>query len=95
MHNLQIAPRFDDSLTYLYAEHVRVDREKSSIALWDDSGITEIPIAAIRVLMLGPGTSITHGAIRVLATNNCLVVWCGLVWRRACTLLRMWTGGHL
>jgi len=77
MHNLQIAPRFDDSLTYLYAEHVRVDREKSSIALWDDSGITEIPIAAIRVLMLGPGTSITHGAIRVLATNNCLVVWCG------------------
>ena len=77
MRNLQMAPRFDDSLTYLYAEHARVDREKSSIALWDDNGITEIPIAAIRVLMLGPGTSITHGAIRVLAASNCLVIWCG------------------
>ena len=27
--------------------------------------------------MLGPGTKITHGAISVLADNNCLVVWCG------------------
>jgi len=29
------------------------------------------------VLMLGPGTSITHEAIKVLAENGSLVVWCG------------------
>ena len=77
MADLHIVPRFDDSLTYLYAEHVRVDRHAGSIGLWDEDGITEAPIAATRVLMLGPGTSVTHGAIRVLADNNCLVVWCG------------------
>jgi CRISPR-associated protein Cas1 len=27
--------------------------------------------------MLGPGTRITHAAVRVLADNNCLVIWCG------------------
>lgn len=27
--------------------------------------------------MLGPGTTITHAAIRALAENGCLVMWCG------------------
>ena len=27
--------------------------------------------------MLGPGTSITHAAIRALADNGCTVLWCG------------------
>jgi CRISPR-associated protein Cas1 len=27
--------------------------------------------------MLGPGTSITHAAMSVLADNGCLVLWCG------------------
>ena len=66
MRNLQIAPRFDDSLTYLYAEHVRVDREKSSIALWDDNGITEIPIAAIRVLHQAGMVSDPHAHMTVV-----------------------------
>jgi len=34
-------------------------------------------VAALRVLMLGPGTSITHEAVKTLADNNCLVIWCG------------------
>jgi len=27
--------------------------------------------------MMGPGTTITHAAIRALAENGCLVMWCG------------------
>ena len=77
MRGLHIIPRFDDSLTYVYVEHARVDRSESSIALWDDQGITEVPCAALRLLMLGPGTSVTHGAVDVLARNNCLLMWCG------------------
>ncbi|NLJ34801.1 MAG: type I-E CRISPR-associated endonuclease Cas1 [candidate division WS1 bacterium] len=77
MQKLHVVPRFDDSLTYVYAEHSRVDRSGGSIGLWDQSGITELPVAAVRVLMLGPGSSITHEAVRVLADNNCLIIWCG------------------
>ena len=36
-----------------------------------------IPIAALSVLLLGPGTSITHAAIKALAENGCLVIWTG------------------
>jgi len=77
MEALQTVPRFNDSLTYLYVEHVRVDRCEQSIALWDEHGGLEVPAAALRVLMLGPGTSLTHAAVQVLAECNCLVIWCG------------------
>ncbi len=56
MENLHIVPRFDDSLSYVYVEHVRVDRAASGIVFWDDDGCTEAPVAALRLLMLGPGT---------------------------------------
>ena len=36
-----------------------------------------IPAASLALLMLGPGTTITHAAIHNLADCNCLVVWCG------------------
>jgi CRISPR-associated protein Cas1 len=77
MESLQVVPRFDDSLTYLYTEHSRVDRSEGSLALWDERGKLEVPVAALRVLMLGPGSSLTHAAVQVLADCNCLVIWCG------------------
>jgi CRISPR-associated protein Cas1 len=36
-----------------------------------------IPAAALSVLLLGPGTVITHASVKALADNGCLVVWCG------------------
>jgi CRISPR-associated protein Cas1 len=35
------------------------------------------PTAAISVLLLGPGTSITHAAVKVLAESGCSMVWTG------------------
>jgi CRISPR-associated protein Cas1 len=77
MENLHVVPRFDDSLTYLYTEHARVDRTEGSLALWDERGKLEVPVAALRVLMIGPGSSVTHAAVQLLAECNCLVIWCG------------------
>jgi CRISPR-associated protein Cas1 len=77
VETLHTVPRFDDSLTYLYTEHSRVDRSEGSLALWDERGKLEVPVAAVRVLMLGPGSTLTHGAMQVLAECNCLVIWCG------------------
>ena len=28
-------------------------------------------------MILGPGTSITHEAVKTLADNGCLILWCG------------------
>lgn len=77
MENLQLLPKVRDQISSLYIEHGRIDRYEKSVAVWDDTGMTAIPAAALCVLMLGPGTNITHAAVQALADNNCLVIWAG------------------
>ena len=77
MDDLRQLPRFDDSLSFLYLEKVRIEQHEKAIAFLDDAGLTPVPGAALALLMLGPGTSITHAAVKALADNNCTVVWCG------------------
>jgi len=78
MRNLQELPKLRDSLTYLYFEHGRLEQEHKAVAFVDkNKTITPIPAAALSVLMLGPGTSVTHAAVKALADNGCLLVWTG------------------
>ncbi len=70
-------PKLRDSISHMYVEHARVDKEARSIAFHDKEGVTEIPASSLTLLMLGPGTSITHQAIKVLADAGVLVVWSG------------------
>jgi CRISPR-associated protein Cas1 len=70
-------PKVRDSWSYLYVEHCRIDQDAKAIALHDARGKVSVPCASLLLLMLGPGTTITHAAIRALADNGCLVAWCG------------------
>ncbi len=75
--DLHRLPKFRDGLAFVYVEHCRVEQEAKSIALVDASGRVPVPAAALATLMLGPGTDVTHAAVRTLAENGCLVIWCG------------------
>ncbi len=75
--DLHLLPKFRDRLSYVYVEHAVVERDAHSISIYDDEGRTQVPISTIALLMLGPGTKVTHSAMDVLARNNCLVAWCG------------------
>lgn len=75
--DLYALPKFRDRLSFVYVEHVRIDQHHKSIACHDADGMVAVPVANLAVLMLGPGTNITHAAVRTLAENNCLAVWCG------------------
>jgi CRISPR-associated protein Cas1 len=77
MKDLHVLPKVRDSLSHLYVEHCRIDQEDKAIALHDAEGKTPVPCASLAMLMLGPGTSVTHAAIRALADNGCLVIWGG------------------
>ena len=57
--DLQMLPRLRDSMSYLYVEHARVEQSNHAIDVFDVDGVTHVPIAALSVLMLGPGTSIS------------------------------------
>lgn len=75
--NLHLLPKFRDRLSYLYVEHAVVERDGNSIAFWTEAGKVQAPVAEVALLMLGPGTKLSHAAVDVLARENCLVAWTG------------------
>jgi CRISPR-associated protein Cas1 len=75
--DLHVLPKIRDSWSFLYVEHCRVEQDHKAIAIRDIRGRTPVPCASLTTLFLGPGTTITHAAVRALAENGCLVVWCG------------------
>ena len=77
LRDLHLLPKVRDSWSFLYVEHCRVDQEDKAIAIQDADGKTPVPCAVLALLMLGPGVTITHAAVRALAENGCLVMWCG------------------
>ncbi len=77
MRDLHILPKVRDSWSYLYVEHAKIDQDEKAIALFDEHGRTPVPCAMLTLLMLGPGTSISHAAIKTLAEHGTLVAWCG------------------
>lgn len=70
-------PKLRDSLSYLYVEHAIIDRKQNAIEYIQEDGRVMVPVAALCVLMLGPGTSISHAAIKVLAENGVTLLWVG------------------
>lgn len=75
--DLAALPRVADSWTFLYTEMVRVERADYAIELRDKTGRVQVPVASISVLLLGPGSTITHAAVLALAKSGCSIVWCG------------------
>ncbi|MFW9990069.1 MAG: type I-E CRISPR-associated endonuclease Cas1e [Candidatus Odinarchaeota archaeon] len=77
MKDLHELPRVKDSLSYLYIEHAKIRQDGHSIAIYNKEGITPVPCAPLSIIMLGPGTNITHSAINNIVKNDCLILWCG------------------
>ncbi len=75
--DLHLLPPIADGWSHLYVEHCRVDQGDGGIVVHDERGHVQVPCALLSVLMLGPGSTITHAAIRTLADCGCSVLWAG------------------
>ncbi|MFW9877907.1 MAG: type I-E CRISPR-associated endonuclease Cas1e [Candidatus Thorarchaeota archaeon] len=75
--DLHELPRVKDSLSYIYIEHAKIRQDGHSIAIYNKQGVTPVPCAALSIIMLGPGTNITHAAVKNIVENDCLILWCG------------------
>ncbi len=75
--DIQDLPQISDRMTFLYLEHCKIDRKDSAITVTDEKGITHIPSAVISVLMLGPGTNISHRAMELIGDSGVSVCWIG------------------
>lgn len=71
-------PRVVDKYPFLYLEHGRLEIDDSSIR-WIDAqgGCVRLPVATISCLLLGPGTSVTHEAVKTATAANCSLCWVG------------------
>ena len=75
--NLRSLARYTDSLSHVYLEHAVIEQEDHSIAAFTPDGRITLPAANLSSVVLGPGTRITHAAIKVLADCGAVITWEG------------------
>jgi CRISPR-associated protein Cas1 len=75
--DLHLLPKVRDSGSFLYLERGRLEQDDRSIAYVNELGRVAIPAARLSLIMLGPGTTITHRAIVNAAECGCSIAWVG------------------
>lgn len=74
---LQSLLRVQDRLSFIYVEHCVVNRDSNAVTVTDSRGTVHIPVATLSVLMLGPGSNVSHAAISLLAESRATCIWVG------------------
>ncbi len=75
---LAALPQAKDRWTPLYLEHGRLEVDDSSVKwIGADGMVCHLPAATLSCIMLGPGVSTTHAAIKACADSNTPVAWVG------------------
>lgn len=69
--------RADERISFLYVERCVLGRDSNAVTATDDKGTVHIPTASLGVLLVGPGGTMTHPAMVLLADSGVSVVWVG------------------
>ena len=75
--NKQLLPIAKDRIQILYIDSAEIRQKEYSVILVKDSEEFDIPIANIQCIILGPGTSITHNAVKQISEYGCSIIWSG------------------
>lgn len=75
--DLKELPKISDRVSFIYVERAKINRQDSAITVSDYRGIVHIPIAMLGLLMLGPGTDISHRAVELIGDTGTSLVWVG------------------
>lgn len=75
--SLKELPKISDRISFLYIEHAKINRIDSAITIVDSKGVIRIPAAMLGVILLGPGTDISHRAVELIGDTGTSMVWVG------------------
>ena len=75
--DLYALPQIRDRMTFIYLEQCQISRDNSAIQVVEERGRVNIPAASISVLLLGPGTTVTHRAMELIGDAGVCVIWVG------------------
>jgi CRISP-associated protein Cas1 len=71
-------PQVKDKYPFIYLEKGRLEIDDSSVKWIDcDCNVVRLPVAMLNCILLGPGTTVTHEAVKVMASANCGICWVG------------------
>lgn len=74
---LQELPQIKERISFLYLERCMINRVNSAISVMDERGTVNVPAASLGVLLLGPGTNVTHRAMELIGDVGASVLWVG------------------
>ncbi|TDD77892.1 type I-E CRISPR-associated endonuclease Cas1 [Actinomadura darangshiensis] len=69
--------RLQDRVSSVYVERSHVDRDENAVVVINKRETVRVPAALVAVLLLGPGTRITHGAVNLLGDSGTAICWVG------------------
>jgi CRISPR-associated protein Cas1 len=70
-------PQIRERISFLYLERCLVSRQDSAITVTDDRGTVHVPAAMLGVILLGPGTNISHRAVELIGDTGTSIIWVG------------------
>lgn len=77
LDDLHLLPKVRDSGSFLYLERGRLEQDDRSVMFVNELGRVPIPVANLSLLLLGPGTTVTHRAVVNATECGCSLVWAG------------------
>ncbi len=75
--DLQALPMMRERISFLYLERCLVSRQDNAITVTDARGTVHVPAAALSVILLGPGTNVSHRAMELIGDTGASVLWVG------------------
>lgn len=74
---LQALPQIRERISFIYLERSIINRQDNAITVTDARGTVHVPAASLGVILLGPGTKITHRAMELIGDAGASVIWVG------------------
>lgn len=76
-HEVPVMP-LKNRISLFSVEYGTVEKDGSALVVIDRNGVrAQLPVSATAVLLLEPGTSITHAAVQLCAEARTLIIWTG------------------
>ncbi len=66
-----------ERISFLYFERVNIERDENSLVADTQNKRVIIPVGKTSVLLLGPGSSVSHAAMSLSALEGMLLIWVG------------------
>lgn len=71
-------PQVKDKYPFIYLERGRLEIDASSVKWIDaNANVVPLPVATLNAILLGPGSTVTHDAVKTATAANCSICWVG------------------